>query len=150
MAGERRRERRKERDIGNMSFVPLDYGYFVYFIFFYEGVGNLFPWNAFITASEYYSERFCGTAFHSSFENYFSLTYTFSQVIGLALSIKYQNRYSIDDKIIWPLFCYSAIFATTTILVSQDIDAVLLFWLTVFSAFLSGLCGAVLTGGLFG
>lgn len=129
---------------------PRDFGAFVYIIFFYQGVGNLFPWNAFITATEYFAQRFCGTVFHSSFENYFSLTFTFSQAIGLALSIKYQNRFSIDDKIIWPLFCYSAIFAVTTILVSQDVDATLLFWLTLISAFLSGICGAILSAGLFG
>eukprot|EP01032_Pedospumella_encystans_P035825 gene35825-40525_t len=72
--------------------IPVDIGYMVYIIMFYEGVGNLFPWNAFITASNYYGARFCGTSIETTFENFFSITYTLSQTIGLALSIVYQKK----------------------------------------------------------
>jgi hypothetical protein len=37
-------------------------------IFFLQGIGQLFPWNAFISASAYFSTRFCGTRYASSFE----------------------------------------------------------------------------------
>lgn len=131
--------------------IPADVGYMVYMIMFYEGVGNLFPWNAFITASNYYGERFCGTSFESNFENFFSLTYTLSQTIGLAFSVIYQNKLSLRTKIIYPLICYSLVFLINTILVGvQDIDPTLLFWITLISACLCGCFGAVLSGGLFG
>lgn len=131
--------------------LPVDIGYMVYIIMFYEGVGNLFPWNAFITASNYYGARFCGTSFETTFENFFSITYTLSQTIGLALSIVYQNKLSLRSKVIYPLMCYSAVFLVSTILVTiQDIDPTLLFWLTLISCCLCGLFGAVLSGGLFG
>jgi equilibrative nucleoside transporter 1/2/3 len=134
-----------------MTSAPIDYYYVVYLILFWEGVGNLFPWNAFITASSYFSERFCGTYFEGEFENYFSITFTVSQTIGLALSIMYQDRITLRNKIIWPLLFYAIIFGITTVLVTiENIDATVLFYLTLLSAFLCGLCGAILSAGLFG
>jgi equilibrative nucleoside transporter 1/2/3 len=133
------------------SFRPTDQGYLAYIIMFYEGVGNLFPWNAFITASAYFSTRFCGTSFEESFENYFSITFTLSQTIGLALSIFFQNKLTLQQKITWPLLAYSTIFGVTTLLVTQNsIDPSFLFWITLLSLCLCGLCGAVLSSGLFG
>lgn len=129
---------------------PVDYHQVAYFIMFYLGVGNLFPWNAFITASTYYAERFCGTSFEDTFENYFSLTYTLSQTIGLALAILFQDRLTLKQKISYPLLLYAVIFGVTTMLVGiVDIDPNVLFYITLFSAFLSGIVGALLSGGLF-
>jgi hypothetical protein len=134
-----------------LGHIPTDYGFLAYMIMFFEGVGNLFPWNAFITASTYYSARFCGTNFEENFENYFSITFTSSQTIGLAISIMYQNHLTLQQKIVWPLLCYSVIFALTTVLVTQvDVDPDLLFWVTLLSLCMCGLCGAVLSSGLFG
>eukprot|EP00428_Durinskia_dybowskii_P075318 CAMPEP_0170400802 /NCGR_PEP_ID=MMETSP0117_2-20130122/24685_1 /TAXON_ID=400756 /ORGANISM="Durinskia baltica, Strain CSIRO CS-38" /LENGTH=470 /DNA_ID=CAMNT_0010657561 /DNA_START=133 /DNA_END=1545 /DNA_ORIENTATION=- len=131
--------------------IPVDVGYMVYFIMFYEGIGNLFPWNAFITASNYYGQRFCGTSFESNFENFFSITYTLSQTIGLALSVIYQNKLSLRSKIVYPLTWWAVVFAITSILVTiDDIDPNLLFWITLISACLCGSFGAILSGGLFG
>ncbi|RYY89096.1 hypothetical protein EON63_01385 [archaeon] len=129
---------------------PVDVGSFAYLIMFYEGVGNLFPWNAFITASGYYAARFCGTSFEDSFENYFSITYTLSQTIGLVLAVLYAENFSLNQKITLPLLAYSVIFGITTLLVGiQDIDPTLLFFVTLLSAFCSGMVGALLSGGLF-
>jgi len=131
--------------------IPVDLGYVAYFIMFYEGVGNLFPWNAFITASNYYGQRFCGTSFESNFENFFSITFTLSQTIGLVFTVLFQHKINMTNKIIWPLLCYSIIFGINTMLVVvTDIDPTLLFWVTLISACLCGLCGALLSGGLFG
>lgn len=124
--------------------------YLTYFIFLYEGVGNLFPWNAFINAGSYFGERFCGTSFQNNFENYFSLMYSASQVVGLAISVKYGNRLSLWTKIGVPLIWYSIIFLITTILVTISIGGTSLFWITLISTFISGLLSAVLSGGLFG
>jgi solute carrier family 29 (equilibrative nucleoside transporter), member 1/2/3 len=140
----------EKKPIGEIG-APPDTGNFAYYIMFYLGVGNLFPWNAFITASTYYAMRFCGTSVEESFENYFSITYTLSQTIGLFLAILYQDRLTLTQKISKPLLLYSAIFGVTTILVLiTSMDGILLFGLTLLSAFLSGSVGAVLSGGLFG
>jgi len=129
---------------------PIDVASIVYFIMFWEGVGNLFPWNAFITASSYYAGRFCGTQFEDTFENYFSITYTLSQTIGLAVAVLIQDKLTMQQKIASPLILYSIIFGVTTLLVTiKDMDASLLFYVTIISAFLSGIVGAILSGGLF-
>ena len=134
----------------DMPAVPLDKNYVASMIMFYEGVGNLFPWNAFITAAAYYAIRFCGTSFAESFENYFSFAYNLSQALGLALSVVYQNNFSIEAKIMWPLSCYAVIFLITTAMVVVEIDPNLLFWITLISIFLCGLCGAIQGGGIYG
>lgn len=52
-------------------------------------MGQLFPWNAFITAGPYFSQRFCGTAHADDFENYFSLTFMLTNLVGQALCVSY-------------------------------------------------------------
>lgn len=54
-----------------------------------QGVGQLFPWNAFITAGPYFAQRFCGTAHAEDFENYFSLTFMLTNLVGQALCVRY-------------------------------------------------------------
>jgi len=122
-----------------------------YIIMFWEGLGNLFPWNAFITAAGYFATRFCGTAFSENFENFFSIAFMSSQTIGLALAVKYGNMMTLRTRIIYPLFWYSAIFLMTTGFVLDTVmDPELLFYLTLLSTIVCGVSGAILSGGLFG
>ena len=46
---------------------PVDSNNLAYAIMFYQGIGNLLPWNAFITAAAYFKGRFCGTSLESKF-----------------------------------------------------------------------------------
>jgi hypothetical protein len=58
------------KDTGNIAYIiffwlGLGIGFFkirlsTHAYFFLSLIGNLFPWNAFITAATYFSERFCG------------------------------------------------------------------------------------------
>lgn len=122
-----------------------------FIIFFVLGVGNLLPWNAFITASTYYKNRFCGTAFENSFESFFSMFYTVSQPIGLLATIFFKNKFTTKALVLYPLMIYTAIFILTTVLVLvPNIPQELLFSLTLISTFLCGLCAAVMNGGMFG
>ena len=130
------------------SFV--DTGNFAYAIMLYLGLANLFPWNAFITAAVYFGTRFCDTPYANSFESYFSFCGTAFQTLGLALSVVYQERFSLHSRIVYPLLVYSLIFSLTTVLVVvPGFNGSPLFWLTSFCVTLTGLCGAVLSGGLF-
>ena len=107
----------------------------------------MFPWNAFITASNYYAERFSGTVFEDSFENYFSVAFNVFQAVGLTLSLKYGNDIRLKNKIIWPFFFYSLIFLLNTILVViVDINPNVLFGITLMSAGLAGCCGSIVSG----
>ncbi len=126
-----------------------DSGNFAYAIMFYQGVGQLFPWNAFITASAYFGQRLCVTNFKDDFENYLSISFTASQTIGLAVTILYGGRMSYHDKIVYPLYIYCSLFALTTILVLTDIDPNLLFWITLLCCIGCGASGAFLNAGFF-
>ena len=122
-----------------------------YVIMFWEGLGNLFPWNAFITASAYFATRFCGTPFSENFENFFSLSFMLSQTIGLACAVKYGNMMTLRTRIMYPLFFYSAVFALTTFfVVDTTLNPDLLFYITLLSTCVCGISGAILSGGLFG
>jgi len=130
--------------------VPNDAGGFAYAIMFCQGVGQLFPWNAFITASLYFSERFCSTPFRFDFENYLSISFTAAQTIGLAFTILYGARLSYHDKIVYPLIIYCVLFGLTTSLVLVNgINGNLLFWLTLFGCIGCGTSGAFLNAGFF-
>ena len=138
------------RAIGTRS-VPNDAGGFAYAIMFCQGVGQLFPWNAFITASLYFGERFCTTPFRYDFENYLSISFTASQTIGLAFTILYGSRLSYHDKIVYPLIIYCVLFGlTTTLVLVNNINGNLLFWLTLIGCIGCGTSGAFLNAGFFG
>jgi hypothetical protein len=129
---------------------PPDSGSFAYTIMFWQGVGQLFPWNAFITAAAYFGTRFCQTDMANDFENYFSISFTAFQTVGLAISVMYGNKFSLHDKIVYPLAIYSSLFALTTALVLvTDINGYVLFWVTFLSSSANGLAGAILSAGLF-
>ena len=129
---------------------PEDKGSAVFLIMFYLGLGQLLPWNAFITASGYFAQRFCNSKYENDFENWFSLAFTLSQTIGLALAVMYQNYFSLQFKITVPLIAYSIIFLINTILVLISISAGHLFAITMIGSLLCGVCGSVLSSGLFG
>jgi hypothetical protein len=129
---------------------PEDRGNLAYNIMFWQGVGQLFPWNAFITASSYFSQRFCETDVAKDFENYFSISFTSFQTIGLGISVLYGSRLSLHDKIVYPLILYAILFGLTTgMVIVEDIDGYLLFWITFLSSCMNGLAGAILSAGLF-
>lgn len=94
--------------------------------------------------------KFCGTTFSENFENFFSVAFMLAQSIGLSLAIMYQHRIPLLKRIYAPLSVYSAVFLITTLFVITNIDAITLFYLTLLCAFVCGLCGSVLSGGLFG
>lgn len=120
-------------------------------IFFILGLGNLLPWNAFITASSYYQNRFCGTMYENSFESYFSMFYTVSQPLGLLATIIFKKRITTKALVLYPLIVYTSVFILTTILaLIPSVPQALLFAITLLSTFACGLCGAIMNGGLFG
>ena len=94
--------------------------------------------------------KFCGTSFSENFENFFSVSFMLAQTIGLTFAILYQHRIPLIKRIYVPLSVYAIVFLFTTTFVVIKMPANTLFFVTLLSAFLCGLCGSVLSGGLFG
>lgn len=121
-----------------------------YVIFTILGIGNLLPWNAFVTAANYYGNQFCGTPFESSFESYFSIIYTVAQPFGLLLNIYYHNLISIQSLIFYPLIIYALVFFIITALVAMpSIEPYALFSVTMLANFVCGVVGSIMNGGMF-
>ncbi len=122
-----------------------------YIIFFVLGLGSLLPWNAFINASHYYLQRFCGQTFESTFESYFSMCYTASQPLTLVTTIYFKDSFSLKSMVLVPLIIYTLIFVVTTILAAiPGVDPIALFVITVICTFLCGVCSSIISGGLYG
>lgn len=94
--------------------------------------------------------EFCGTAYEFNFLNYFAISFQLSQMVGLVLSIKYQHLVPLVKRIYIPLVIYCVIFFFTSLFVVVHMDSNLLFFITLLSTWICGLCGAFLTGALYG
>lgn len=53
-----------------------------------QGIGQLFPWNIFINAQGYFSRRFCGSMFETSFEDLFAFAYNVAAIVGLLITLR--------------------------------------------------------------
>ncbi len=140
------------RDTNAMSSSsgPKDPWNVVKLIMFVQGIGRLFPWNVFITASSYFGQRFCNTPYAGDFENYFNVGFAVTGVIGLLISILYGNNLSFHAKIVSPLILYASLFVLMTVLVLfPEIKSLTLFWVTLFAVFCCGLTGSFLSAGFF-
>lgn len=56
---------------------------------FLQGIGQLFPWNVFINAEDYFRRRLCGSAFENNFENCISAGYNVAAIAGLVLALRW-------------------------------------------------------------
>ena len=124
-----------------------------YWIFYLLGIGQLFPWNAFITATHYYETRFCGAAgtLGDTFENWFSNSFMISNLIFLALNVKYGNLYSLSFRLLISLFLSAIVFGFTTFLVLiRGGNVNFIFIISNISVALCGMAVAVLQGACFG
>lgn len=123
---------------------------FAYLCFFVLGLGNMFPWYAFVTAAPYYEGQFCNTMIERSFLSFFSMTYSASQPLALLVNICYVKRFSIQTLVRYPLLVFTIVFFITTILVLlPSVPALALFALTLVSLFICGIASAIMNGGLF-
>ena len=132
--------------------LPKDHYYLVYIIFFLQGVGMLFPWNVFITASEYFRTRFQGTSFANNFENVFSFCYSGANLFFMIFLVKYAHLeiFNMRTTVAIPQIITAIIFAATTAMVKIAMPGETLFILTTIFIVLCGFNAALIQGGIFG
>eukprot|EP00730_Choanoeca_flexa_P001033 TRINITY_DN10454_c0_g1_i3.p1 TRINITY_DN10454_c0_g1~~TRINITY_DN10454_c0_g1_i3.p1 ORF type:complete len:167 (+),score=17.49 TRINITY_DN10454_c0_g1_i3:111-611(+) len=110
----------------------------LYALFFLEGIGSLFPWNAFITVTSFFDTKFEGTQYANNYENYFSFSFQISNILFLLLALRFQQRFSLNSRVIWPLLLQVVIFSIMTILTKVHTDTQPFFALVMVLTLLSG------------
>ncbi|KAL3138213.1 hypothetical protein ABBQ38_005434 [Trebouxia sp. C0009 RCD-2024] len=124
---------------------PVDKGYVTYTIYLLLGSGLLFPWNAFITAADYFESEFPGR--HA--DRLITVCYLPTTLVMLLVMIHYNHRTNIALRISGGMagFCLSmiAVPLLDAITVRQSpLPVILLFVVFV------GLCDGVAQGAIFG
>ncbi|CAM9388042.1 unnamed protein product [Ectocarpus sp. 12 AP-2014] len=128
-----------------MRSPPADVGQTAYCIFFLQGVGQLFPWNVFINAEDYFRRRLCGSSFENNFENFFSVGYNLAAILGLLLALRYQEQWDLTGRIMGSLTVSLGTFVACGVFVlAEGVNGTLLFFCTMGLIVVSGLCTAVL------
>ncbi|CAN0132042.1 unnamed protein product, partial [Phaeothamnion confervicola] len=116
-----------------------------------QGIGQLFPWNAFISATEYFGRRLCGTAYADNFENCFSVGYNLSGLAGLALAVRCQRLLRPRSRVLLPLALTALAFLVCFMLVlAPAVGGDALFLVTMVCIVASALAVAFLQSALFG
>lgn len=72
----------EQQEDENSSTTSMPSNFVTNCIFYLLGIGLLVPWNAFVSAKPYFSERLCGSA---SVELWFGLVYNVSSVLSLGV-----------------------------------------------------------------
>jgi hypothetical protein len=86
---------------------------------------------------------FMSASYQTGFENYFSVVTMLSQVLGLALSIRFLEKYPLK-------YCVLAPVALSVLVMLTSVRQHVLFAVTLVSCALFGLNSAISGGGIFG
>ncbi|KAJ7953634.1 Equilibrative nucleotide transporter like [Quillaja saponaria] len=130
--------------------IPEDSFHFAYIIYFTLGLGFLLPWNAFITAVDYFSYLYPD----SNVDRVFSVVYMLVGLFCLIIIILYCQKSNAYVRINLGLALF-----VVALLVVPVIDAVYIkgriglydgFYVTVGAVGLSGLADALVQGGIIG
>ena len=82
---------------------PKDKHNVAYFIMTFLGLAMLFPWNTFVTATDFYSYCLKSTPFKSTFENAFVVAFMGVNMVFYLASLKFQKYLPERSRIVYPL-----------------------------------------------
>eukprot|EP00966_Prymnesium_polylepis_P117439 2714352-Prymnesium_polylepis.1 len=103
-------------DSSASGLAHVDNMYAAWFIMYLQGVGALFPWNAFITPFDYFQLRFKDSEFEASFESIFTTTFTLIGLLTIIALQWLQEHLSLYTRITGSLSILFCIFLLVTIL----------------------------------
>ena len=117
---------------------------------FLQGIAALFPWNAFITADNFYKEVFKDTSFDETFESFFSLAYMGTNLATYLVSFLWVHKVSERSRIVVPsIITVCALAVATTLCYVDSLNPNVYFGITMILVVVSGACAAVLQGAVF-
>ncbi|KAI8875598.1 hypothetical protein K501DRAFT_233441 [Backusella circina FSU 941] len=121
----------------------------VYGIYFLYGVAMLLPWNVFITASEFFANRYAGTIYEETFQNYFSTYSTAANLLIFVLILWLQNRSTLKLNATIPIIINTLVFGIMAITVKTDMKGEEYFYLSLFFITLTGGVTSVFQSSVF-
>lgn len=114
-----------------------------------QGLGMLFPWNAFITCTGYYETAFAGSPYAGTAEARFALAFTVTNVLGLGVGMALESL-SLRERVLLPLVVQTLIFALIALVALIDaLPPPALFWGLMLCVSASSILSALLQGGIF-
>ena len=109
------------------------------------GTGVLMAWNSFISAFDYFSERF-----GNNIEFRISCAFNYPSLIMLFVSVRYAASWSVSTRIAATYSISLVMLVVTPCLsllgLSYDVE----LWLTLFAVFITGVCTGVVFGTVLG
>jgi equilibrative nucleoside transporter len=128
------------------SGAPPDKRGLAWIIFAVLGVGMLFPWNCFLTASDYFNHVFPG----AHFEFVMAVVYNYPSIFMLLLSVKFGERFSLSSRIYVALAIDLVVLILVPVIAYLHIDQTVKLALTLTCVFLTGVATAILFGSVLG
>lgn len=134
----------------NKNKVPEDKWYLAYIVYFTLGLGYLLPWNAFITAVDYFSFLYPD----ASVDRIFAVVYMIVGLVGISLIILYSHKSDAYVRINVGLALF-----VVSLLVVPLLDAFYIkgrvgfysgFYVTAGAVGLSGVADALVQGSIVG
>ncbi|ORX44347.1 hypothetical protein BCR36DRAFT_586206 [Piromyces finnis] len=123
-------------------------GYVMFVVF---GLTMLCAWNLWITAVPFFRNRLSGTIFQDNFQNYISIMFMLTNTLSSFITLKIQEKISINRRIIGSLmlliFCF---LATSVLSLISDMNPYLFFIIIMILIVISAISTAVLQNGGFG
>ena len=86
-----------------------------------QGIGVLFPWNAFITCTNYYNLRFAGTSVATSYESIFTTSFTLVGLVPIVALQWAQECVSIRSRVVGGLLTQTLVFTVASALAIQPL-----------------------------
>mmetsp|Transcript_24808 Transcript_24808/g.62273 ORF Transcript_24808/g.62273 Transcript_24808/m.62273 type:complete len:507 (-) Transcript_24808:68-1588(-) len=135
-----------EAEPGSSSWSgPEDSYQAVWFVCLLQGIGLLYPWNAWITPTDYWD-----ILYGSSFEFYLSLAYNYPAILTLLLNVKFGPKFTFQSRIITGFAVNFVVLSMVPVITSLDISTTLSMWLVLGGVFISGTFSAMLFGSVMG
>lgn len=131
---------------------PPDKGMLVWFLCLLLGIGLLLPWNAYITAADYYALLWPT----QQFEFFLSICYNYPSIVFLLWNIKWGHKYPFGRRIFIGFtglsFCILLVPIITTVfgLTLSHSESITSEVITLLAVFLSGCFASMLFGTVLG
>lgn len=116
-------------------------------LFFVMGIGSLFPWNAFITESGYFTTRFAGSSYQATFESGFGVAYNVSNMLTLVTMLWLQKYMTEWMVIAVPFIGTGIIFCGTAMMTQIDVTQQNLFAITTATVLICGVMSGPMISG---